>query len=179
MNNDVKDNTPGAETELNQLLDSVRAYVDDPTKGLPEDVFLFVSEMSPLPNVDLLVRDDMGRILLAWRDDPYCGMGWHVPGGIIRLKETFDDRIQRTAVAELGTTVRHGDEPIEVHQIIDEGLTVRSHHITLVYECKVPEGYMIDNGSLAETDAGCLAWHDHFPDQMLQCHQFYRKYFME
>lgn len=70
---------------LEDLLDEVRKRIDDPDKGLPEEVFLFLSQLSPLPNVDLLTRDREGRILLAWRNDPWWGSGWHVPGGVIRL----------------------------------------------------------------------------------------------
>jgi colanic acid biosynthesis protein WcaH len=36
-----------------------------------------------------------GRTLLTWRDDESFGAGWHVPGGIIRYKETAADRIVR------------------------------------------------------------------------------------
>lgn len=150
------------EANLKEILGEVRGYIDDPTKGLPEDVFLFLSEISPLPNVDLLVRDNSGRILFAWRNDPWWGNAWHVPGGIIRLKETFDERIQKTAQAELGTIVSYNKEPIEIHQIID---------------CRVPEDYVIDNGNLTDHDTGFLAWHDHYPEKMLRCHTFYRKYF--
>lgn len=164
---------------MESLLNEVRKEVVDPGKGLPEELFLFISELTPLINVDLLIRDNKGRILLAWRNDPWWESGWHVPGGIIRLNETIDERIERTAKLELGTTVFHGSEPVEVCQIINKVFSTRSHHITLVYECRVPEDYIIDNGSLMEHDTGFLAWHDHYPDQMLRCHEFYRKYFKD
>lgn len=167
----------GANGKLHILLDAVRDYITDPTKGLPEDVFLFVSELTPLANVDLLVRDEKGRVLLSWRNDPWWGKGWHVPGGIIRLRETFDDRIQKTAQSELGTNVVYKNEPIEIRQIINSELKTRSHHITFVYECKVPDDYQIKNGSLSEFDTGFLAWHENCPDNILKCHEFYRKYF--
>ena len=166
-------------SDLKRALDEVRKHIDDPSRGLPEDVFLFLSEISPLPNVDLLVRDKEGRILLAWRNDPWWGAGWHVPGGIIRVKETFEERIQKTAKAELGTAVVSTKEPVEIHQIINRDLRTRGHHITIVFECSVPDDYQIDNGDLTEHDTGFLAWHDHFPERMLRCHLFYRKYFQK
>ena len=60
--------------------------------GLPDEVFTYISTVTPLVNVDLLIRNDKGEILLSWRYD-YRRSGWHIPGGIIRYKETFEQRI--------------------------------------------------------------------------------------
>lgn len=57
-----------------------------PEKGLPEPVFEFVSSVTPMVNVDLLVRDENNRILLSWREDKFSGNVWHIPGGIIDRK---------------------------------------------------------------------------------------------
>ena len=57
-------------------------------QDLPEELFRFISTISPLVNVDLLIKDDTNRTLLTWRDDEHYGAGWHVPGGIIRFKES-------------------------------------------------------------------------------------------
>lgn len=163
--------------DLKETLEELRGYIDDPSKGLPEEVFLFATEIMPMTNVDLLVRDEEGRILLAWRNDPWWGSGWHVPGGIIRVKETFEERIRKTAEAELHSVVTFREEPLEIVPIIAKEFRQRGHHITFVYDCRVPEGYRIDNGNLGERDTGFLAWHDVFPEEMLKCHEFYRKYF--
>ena len=171
-------NIPADCPELKKLLEKVMTHIDDPANGLPEDVFLFLSAISPLPNVDLLIRDAAGKILLAWRNDPWWGSGWHVPGGIIRLNESFAERIQKTAQKELRTSVIHGEEPIEIREIINKDFKTRSHHISFVFDCKVPENYKIDNGLLSDHNTGFLSWHEHYPDQMLRCHEFYRKYFM-
>lgn len=167
----------GQESNLNEDLNRIRAYIGNPSDGLPEEVFLFLSELTPLTNVDLLVKDEKGRILLAWRNDPWWGNGWHVPGGIIRVRETFDDRIQKTALAELRTNVQYSSHPLEIRQIINKEFQTRSHHITFVYDCKLPDGYELDNGALNRFDTGYLEWHDKFPEKMLKCHEFYRKYF--
>ncbi len=162
---------------LNKYLDIIRSKIDDPNKGLPEDVFLFLSEISPLPNVDLFVHDNNNRVLLAWRNDPWWGTGWHIPGGIIRINESFEERIQRTAQAELGTRVFFKEDPLEIRQIINKEFKTRSHHITIVFDCQVPDDYVIDNGSLEEHETGYLAWHEHCPNNILRCHEFYSKYF--
>ena len=166
-------------TEIADLLNQLRKHIDDPTKGLPEEIFLFVSEITPMVNVDLLVRDEEGKVLLAWRNDPWYGSGWHVPGGIIRVKETYDDRIQRCAMQELHTQVLYNEVPLEIHPMVEMDFKERAHFFSFVYDCRVPQGYQIDNGTLDETDTGFLAWHIVFPDEMLRCHEFYRKYFRD
>ena len=70
------------------MLDS---WALDPNGGLPEELFLFVSRLVPMVNVDLFISDDQGRVLLTWRDDEIFGAGWHIPGGMIRYKETAQD----------------------------------------------------------------------------------------
>ena len=91
------------------LLDSISSYIGQndisPERGLPQEVFLEVSSIIPIPNVDLLLLNDEGKILLSWRDDIYYGKGWHLPGGCIRFKETMLDRVHKTALAELGCDV--------------------------------------------------------------------------
>ena len=96
---------------------------------------------------------------------------------VLRLHETFLERIQKTAKAELHTNVVAADEPMEIRPIIAKEFRQRSHHITFVYACQVPSDYRIDNGTLEENDSGYLAWHEKCPNQLLKCHEFYRKYF--
>ena len=47
----------------------------------------------------------------------------------------------------------------------------RAHNIALIYSCRVPEDYKIDNGDKVETDEGYLKWFDKFPDDLLECHK--------
>lgn len=161
------------------MIHFLEKQIEDPTRGLPEEIFLFASAITPMVNVDLLVKDSDRRILLAWRNDPWYGNGWHVPGGIIRVKESFDDRIQKCAIQELHSKVEYHKEPLEMFQIIEKDFATRCHFFSFVFECFLPENYQINNGELSEYDTGFLAWHEHFPDQMLRCHEVYRKYFLE
>lgn len=163
--------------ELNSLLRQVKQYIEDPTIGLPEEIFLFATEITPMVNVDLLIRDNNGRILLAWRNDRYHGIGWHVPGGILRLKESLLDRVQKTALKEIGCYVMCENEPSEIIPIIIKKQTMRSHFITFIYECKLPDDFEIKNENKKEGETGFLAWHSKFPDNMIDVHTFYKKYF--
>ena len=73
---------------------------------IPKDIFLLSSRLSPVLNVDLLIKDESGRILLSWRDDPYVtGPGWHIPGGIVRLKENFSRSIRDKIINKLRTGI--------------------------------------------------------------------------
>lgn len=162
---------------LNELLQEVSLQIKDPEEGLPEEVFLFATEITPMVNVDLLIRDEEDRILLSWRDDRFYEKGWHVPGGILRLKESFEERIQKTALNEIGCKVISSPEPIEIVPIIVKEMKTRGHFITFVYDCKLPEGAKINNGTRKEMNAGYLAWHKECPDNILRVHNFYRKYF--
>src|SRR2546425_13357634 len=96
----------------------LNSWAADPRTGLPYELFLFVSRLVPMVNVDLLISDDQGRILLTWRDDEIHGAGWHVPGGMIRFKETAEERIRTTALDELGAEVTFDRTPI-VEQMIE------------------------------------------------------------
>ena len=164
---------------LKSCIGKIKKYIDNPRDGLPEELFLFATEITPMVNVDLLVRDNKGRILLACRDDDIYGSGWHVPGGIIRLKESFSERIQKTAECELGCNVIASENPIEIVPIICPEMQVRGHFISFVYECKLPKDFCIKNKNLNRHERGYLKWHRKFPDDMLKVHAFYRKYFVE
>ena len=83
----------------NHTTEAIREILEGikPEEGLGEDLFLLVSSLVPIVNVDLLVYNDKGQFLLTWRDDPHCGCGWHIPGGCVRFKETCEERIRKVS----------------------------------------------------------------------------------
>lgn len=165
-------------SNLVSLINEVEGYIEDPTKGLPEEVFLFATQITPMVNVDLLIKNRKGQILLSWRDDEYCGTGWHIPGGIIRLKEKIEDRITKTGQKELGCILSYNPRPLAVNQLIEDQKT-RSHFISFLYECYVPDDFIIDNKDLKPTDVGYMKWHDKYPEDMIAVHDIYREFFEE
>ena len=42
---------------LNKLLLEIEHYIDDPREGLTEEIFYFISKLTPLVNVDLLIKN--------------------------------------------------------------------------------------------------------------------------
>ncbi len=155
------------------------ASIPNPTQGLPDPVFYFVSRLTPLVNVDLLIKDEKGRTLLAMRNDPYAGKGWHVPGGIVRFKETLEARIQEVARTEIGVPVHWEPKPAVVHQLIHEKRDVRGHFISLLYKCFLPSHFVPSNKGLTMDDAGYLMWHERCPDNLIVYHEIYRGYIDE
>jgi ADP-ribose pyrophosphatase YjhB (NUDIX family) len=161
---------------LSDAVTFLKKRVPNPSKGLPDEVFYYVSETTPLVNVDLLIKDENGRTLLAWRDDQYAGQGWHVPGGIVRFKETLEARIQKVAETEIGIAVAFEPVPIALNQLIHKERDVRGHFISILYKCFLSQNFIPKNEGLSCNNAGFLKWHRNCPVNLLKCLEIYRKY---
>jgi ADP-ribose pyrophosphatase YjhB (NUDIX family) len=165
-------------TDLPTVVDNLRGLTVDATIGLPEELFLYVSAITPLVNVDLLIKDKRGRIFLTWRDDPYYEPGWHVPGGIIRFKETFMDRIHAVAKIEIGATVRAETSPLAINQVIRPSHSVRGHHVSLLFKCMLTsppdETRRFKSGPPLP---GQWHWHAAPPPNLLAVQDVYRPFF--
>ncbi len=162
--------------DIKQAIKFLEKKIPNPLKGLPKEVFLYVSRMTPLVNVDLLIKDEKGRTLLAWRDDKYCGKGWHVLGGIVRFKETLETRIKKVAESEIGINVSFDPAPLAVHQFIDSGQDTRSHFVSILYKCFLPGKFIPKNAGLSKRDPGYLMWHSSCPKDFLKKQEIYKKY---
>lgn len=167
---------PGGSASLAQAVSVLEAHVPDPSRGLPDEVFYYISRTTPLVNVDLLVKDEGGRTLLSWRNDRYAGQGWHLPGGIIRFKETMEERVRQVAATEIGAPVDFDPVPLAVNQLIAPQLPVRNHFISILFCCRLPGTFVPDNGGRTRHDAGYLMWHAGCPDHLLAFQEIYRKW---
>ena len=152
----------------------------EPEKGLPEPVFEFVSSVTPMVNVDLLVRDERNRVLLAWREDKFSGKVWHIPGGIIRFQEEIETRIHQVAKRELHADVRWNGQILAVNEIMSDHQE-RGHFISLLVECELenPRQLQIYEKSDADRKAGELCWFLECPDNFIECQRkVYFNYFL-
>lgn len=163
---------------VEQLENTMKEEGINPCDGLPESLFLLFSSLTPITNIDLLIVDKEKGVLLTWRDDPFYGQGWHIPGGCVRMKESLDKRIQITAKNEVGTEVNYLKEPIAVREaMVNEDrpwLTnqlYRSYNISFLYLASVPNGYEIENKNEIEHTAGYMKWFTSYPEDLLPCHQ--------
>ncbi|MFZ2656840.1 MAG: NUDIX domain-containing protein [Victivallales bacterium] len=150
--------------------------VPNPCLGLPDEVFYYISRTTPMLNVDLLIKDEKERTLLSWRDDQYAGKGWHIPGGIVRFKETLETRIMKVAENEVGAHVDFDPAPMAINQIILTESNTRGHFISILYKCYLPATFIPDNKGLPNTAAGYLMWHESCPVDLLKLQDIYRKY---
>jgi ADP-ribose pyrophosphatase YjhB (NUDIX family) len=163
--------------DLRTPISVLESAIDDAHDGLPSDVFLFVSRVTPLVNVDLLIQDDRSRTLLTWRDDEYFGPGWHVPGGIIRYKESAAERIRACAHEELDADVSLDSTPLMMLEVIGEQRT-RGHHVSLLFRCQLL-GPLADARRAASDPpaSGQWRWHDHCPPDLLDEQRGYARFF--
>jgi colanic acid biosynthesis protein WcaH len=165
---------PTAE-ELAHAIGVVQSAVGDARAGLPTSVFLMLSAMTPLCNVDLLIRDSTGRTLLTWRDDGFYGPGWHLPGGIVRFKELLPTRIQAVALAEIGVAVQTQPMPLCMHEVRHTERDVRGHFLSLLFSCTLTSSPPLEEQFNASTPMnGAWSWHAECPDNLIPVHNMYR-----
>ena len=172
--------------DITRAIDSLKDEIKNngivPERGLGTELFLFLSTLTPIINVDILVTDRNNRVLLAWRDDVHAGRGWHIPGSCIRFRETFEQSIERCAREELGTEVQFYREPIKCYEFHSDTLrkglddqNERAHFVTLVFACKVQKDYRINNEGRLNNEAGYLKWFDTIPEDILPVHRCYQQ----
>jgi colanic acid biosynthesis protein WcaH len=166
-------------------ISTLESAIGDPHQGLPEPIFLFASRIMPMVNVDLLIQeeaeDHTRRTLLTWRDDPYFGSGWHIPGGIIRYKEMAADRIRACALDELGAEVAFDAVPLLVSETVREPKD-RGHFISLLYRCRLltppqPDQFGGPRDGMNPPIPGEWRWHASCPPDLLDVQAQYRRFF--
>lgn len=69
---------------------------------LPDETFKSVIQHTPLISIDLIVRNQQGKVLLGQRINAPAKGYWFVPGGRIRKNESLDDAFVRLVKEELG-----------------------------------------------------------------------------
>jgi len=166
-------------SKLDNLLLSVEKFIADARNGLPTEVFYFVSKLTPLVNVDLLIKNDEGETLLTWRHDKFYGPAWHLPGGIIRFREKFETRISKVAYNELGVEVLHQQYPIAMRELFAKGRDVRGHFISLLFLCKLNTPLLENQYLEGDPESGQWAWHKEAPENLLSNQSTFVKHINE
>ena len=162
--NSVTRKLPG----LRKLISRLESRVPQPQDGLPEPIFLFISRLTPLLSVDLLIRDNNGRTLLTWRDDDSYGPGWHVPGGIVRYRESLADRVREVARLELRARVEFEATPLSIVEAIRSNVKNRAHTISMLFRCRLltQPNKALRLHQRAPTP-GCWQWHSTCPKNLI------------
>jgi colanic acid biosynthesis protein WcaH len=164
-------------TAINRATHTIDSLIEDPRRGLPEDLFLFASRITPMVNVDLLIKNEKGQTLLTWRDDGYWKPGWHIPGGIIRYQEQIAERIRAVAKTEFGAEVAFKPVPLAIKEIINPIRRVRGHFISFLYQCSLTAG---PDSRLKYQSGEPLRnqwkWHKACPENIIPVHEIYREF---
>ena len=157
-------------------IEQIEVRCPKPPEDLPEDIFFFISRHTPIVNVDLLIKDENERTLLAWRDDKFSNKGWHIPGGVIRCRETFSDRIQKVAQSELKIkSIECNLIPLCINEIFLKGDT-RGHSISILYRCFLSKKVKLNNDNLTKLNEGYLKWHSKCPTNLTKVQHIYEYY---
>jgi len=156
----------------------IETFIDEPKKGLEERIFLFISKLTPMVNVDLLIKNEKNQTLLTYRDDGFY-KGWHIPGGIVRFKETFEERLVKVAKLELNCEIEYEKEPLIFKQLIHKNRNYRGHFISFLYKCKLktPLNENLKCTNLNNPKPNEWAWFNKAPDNLIKVHNIYKKYF--
>lgn len=165
------------EVDIRSLIDALESQLADPAQGLPEELFLFVSRLTPIVNVDLLLKNSENATLLTWREDQFYGPCWHVPGGIVRFKETAANRVIAVAESELGARVEFEKTPLAINELMATGRNTRGHFISLLYDCKLTSpldpARAYKSGILRHGD---WAWHASCPVNLIPSQKVYQQF---
>lgn len=93
--------------------------------------------------------------------------------------ETFRHCIEETSQREIGTVVAWEEKPIAVKNVIrgvDEEKAFpreRGHNVAIMFRCRVPAGWQINNGGKRACDDGYLAWFDKLPPDFMKIQHVY------
>ena len=111
---------------------------------------------------------------MSWRSDEYYGPGWHIPGGIIRFKENFIDRLNFVAKNELNLDHELEYSLISINQIMNPNRDIRGHFISMLFLSYVKD-IRINNKHIKEKENGYLKWHKKIPNEIIKQHKRYEK----
>lgn len=75
---------------------------------LDKKSFLQIIDTTPFVSIDLIVRNELGQVLLGYRRNKPAQNYWFVPGGRIRKDEKTQDALRRIARVELNIPPQSG-----------------------------------------------------------------------
>ena len=157
---------------LFEALRTIDSQVPNSRNGLPEELFLLVSRMTPIVNVDLLIVNQQNGKLLTWRHDDFYGPGWHIPGGIIRFKETMAERLKKVALREIGCEAEAIGAPLRVTEIFSQERDIRGHFISHLFKSRLlgkPD--LSRKADINSPRDGDWAWFQKVPDNLIPQHR--------
>lgn len=142
--------------------------LSDGTGTLSYDLFLFFCRFKPNLCIEIIIQDPDKGTLLTWREDEVFGSGWHIPGGVIRYKETLEDRLKATAESELNANLLTY-EYVETRELILDSVKERQHEVVMIYRCTIDSDTALDSKK--------MKWFKEMPVDIIEVHKGYGDYF--
>ena len=139
---------------------------------LPQHLFNYVSSITPLISVELIISCPSNLVLLSWRDDGLYGPGWHMPGGIVRHKESLIHRIRQVAFKECSIETFQSFTFLQVNQIMNPNRDLRGHFIALVFGLTID---YIPSAAQGIRQNGSLGLFSSAPPNLIQQHRHFEK----
>jgi len=106
------------------------------------DTFLTVVASAPFVSIDLVVRNEVGQVLLGYRRNRPAQNCWFVPGGRIRKNERTQEALTRIPQGELGITPGHGRLLGVFDHLYDDNFYgvagIGTHYVVCAYQLQVP-----------------------------------------
>jgi ADP-ribose pyrophosphatase YjhB (NUDIX family) len=141
----------------------------DATKGIGQDLFLQISQLTPMMNVDLIIKSkDMKMNLLSWRDDKYYGPGWHIPGSVVRFKEKMVTTIKRISDKEIKSDIDKIKGPLGYHELFNNERNIRGHFVSFVYIATLKTEPITVDIKIKNIKNGDLCWFKNCPDNLIK-----------
>ncbi|MFQ2173050.1 GDP-mannose mannosyl hydrolase [Aeromonas rivipollensis] len=115
------------------------SFANNPNHWLDKKQFQQIVAATPLISIDLIVRNELGQVLLGRRLNRPAQGFWFVPGGRVRKDERLNDAFWRLTEEELGGAASRGSArflgPYE-HFYTDNfsGEDFSTHYVVLGYE---------------------------------------------
>lgn len=106
------------------------------------EAFLGVIDAAPLVSIDIILKDNLGRVLLGVRNNRPAQGYWFVPGGRIRKNESLKSAMSRISKAELGFEIEWAETRLlgAYDHIYDDNFkgvpTINTHYVALGYEVR-------------------------------------------
>jgi colanic acid biosynthesis protein WcaH len=147
---------------------------------LPPEQFIEVIEKTPLVSVDLVFRDEGGRVLVGRRANEPARGCWFVPGGRVCKDERIAEAFRRLSAEEIGQAMEIDqgrflgvyEHLYETNFAGKEGVT--THYVTLGFEVPLGAGAEIT----LDDQHSDVAWMT--PEQLLaspEVHENTKAYF--
>ncbi|MEK9170263.1 MAG: NUDIX hydrolase [Patescibacteria group bacterium] len=123
MKENIKKLTSKEIGDLVRLLKKVRLPA-------PYPVFVALCKSVPMVAVNLAVMPDKNHVLLTYRKDEFYD-SWHIPGSILRYKETPKDALKRVCRKEISVKIKK----LRFVGFFND-YDVRGHELVLLYAAR-------------------------------------------